>query len=101
MPGTAAEAPPAEVALPPAGAAAAVAAGDAAIWAAPVVAAPTWHAGGAAVAADATGPGRQLELARACLDRGDDDAARGLLREVLDSRDPSARAEAARMLREL
>ena len=44
---------------------------------------------------------QQLELARAYLDMGDDDAARVVLREVLASRDPSAREEAARMLREL
>jgi pilus assembly protein FimV len=44
---------------------------------------------------------RQLELARAYLDLGDDDAARELLREVLDGRDPAARETAARMLRDL
>ena len=32
---------------------------------------------------------------------GDDDAARVILREVLDGRDPAARDTAARMLREL
>jgi pilus assembly protein FimV len=42
-----------------------------------------------------------LELARAYIDLGDDEAARGLLREVLDGHDPAAREEAARLLREL
>lgn len=46
-------------------------------------------------------PARQVELARAYLDLGDDAAARELLREVLDGRDPVAREIAARMLREL
>jgi FimV-like protein len=44
---------------------------------------------------------QQLELARAYLDMGDDDAARVVLREVLDSRDAAARDAAARMLRDL
>jgi pilus assembly protein FimV len=46
-------------------------------------------------------PARQVELARAYLDLGDDGAAREVLREVLDGRDPVARDIAARMLREL
>jgi pilus assembly protein FimV len=46
-------------------------------------------------------PARQVELARAYVDLGDDAAARDLLREVLDGRDPVAREIAARMLREL
>jgi len=63
---------------------------------------PTWHAGGgAAVAPAAHTPAEQLERARAYLDLGDDDSARELLREVLDSRDPAAREAAARLLREL
>ena len=37
----------------------------------------------------------------AYLDMGDDDAARALLREVLDGRDPAARDSAARLLRDL
>ena len=49
----------------------------------------------------ATTPARQVELARAYLDLGDHGAARELLREVLDGRDPVARDIAARMLREL
>ena len=65
---------------------------------------PTWH-GGAQVADSAVAdPGnatQQLELARAYLDLGDDDAARALLREVLDGRDPAARDTAAKMLRDL
>jgi pilus assembly protein FimV len=65
---------------------------------------PPWHGGvGAAPATDvATSTvGHQLELAQSCLARGDDDAARVLLREVLDGRDPVARDTAARLLRDL
>ena len=77
---------------------------------------PTWHAGTVPVVADApAAPGVPLEakgqanpsgrdgleLARAYLDLGDHQAARTLLREVLLGRDPGAREEAARMLREL
>ena len=71
--------------------------------------APTWHAGTAPGAAggressvaEPETAAQQLELARAYLDMGDDDAARVVLREVLDSRDPAARDAAARLLREL
>lgn len=78
--------------------------------------APTWHAGAVPVEAGAmAAPGVPLEangqanpagrdgleLARAYLDLGDHQAARTLLREVLLGRDPGAREEAARMLREL
>lgn len=77
-------------------------------WSAPSMVAPTWHSGaqGAAEATATTtteglGGNESIELARAYLDLGDDDAARTLLREVLDGRDPAARAEAARMLRDL
>ncbi|HSR64519.1 MAG TPA: FimV/HubP family polar landmark protein [Xanthomonadaceae bacterium] len=80
---------------------------------------PSWHAGqpGAqldvllqpeapapAVETDAGGPrsaAEQLDLAQAYLDVGDEEAARTLLREVLDGRDPVAREAAARLLREL
>ena len=66
---------------------------------------PTWHAGpavtAAPVAVEAINASQQLELARAYLDMGDDNAARELLRDVLDGRDPAARAEAARLLRDL
>jgi pilus assembly protein FimV len=74
---------------------------------------PTWHAAGNGAratrapvapeppAAAGRSANQQIELARAYLDLGDDDAARALLREVLDGRDPAARNEAARMLREL
>ena len=55
----------------------------------------------ASAVGETTDPARQLELARAYLDLGDDDAARELLREVLDGRDPAARETAARMLRDL
>jgi pilus assembly protein FimV len=68
--------------------------------------APTWHAGGtapggAASLAEPETASQQLELARAYLDMGDDDAARVVLREVLDGRDPAARDAAARLLRDL
>ena len=46
-------------------------------------------------------PARQVELARAYLDLGDEPAARALLREALEGRDPVAREIATRMLREL
>lgn len=96
MADTAAEEPAVEVAAVPA------AADDDP---APIGAAPTWHNGTAGnvepIAAAIAGSRQQLELARAYLDLGDDDAARAVLREVLDGRDPAARAEAARMLREL
>lgn len=46
-------------------------------------------------------PARRIELARAYLDLGDGDAARLLLLEALDGRDPAARITAARMLRDL
>jgi pilus assembly protein FimV len=76
-----------------------------AAWGGVSTAEPTWHAGPAAtvapVAADAINVSQQLELARAYLDMGDDNAARELLRDVLDGRDPAARAEAARLLRDL
>jgi pilus assembly protein FimV len=66
---------------------------------------PTWH-GSSPPAEDAqettlAKEGQQLELAQAYLDLGDDDAARALLRDVLDGRDPVARATAARLLRDL
>lgn len=51
-------------------------------------------------AAPATAAHR-LKLAAAFLDIGDDHSARQLLRELLDDRDPVARSEAARLLREL
>jgi pilus assembly protein FimV len=77
--------------------------------------APSWVAGaGSAPAAPQTqAPGlvdeddaprtaaEQLDLAQAYLDVGDEDAARTLLREVIDGRDPAAREAAARLLREL
>lgn len=71
---------------------------------APPVSPASAESAAAALAAgrdQATTPARQVELARAYLDLGDDGAARELLREVLDGRDPVARDIAARMLREL
>ena len=76
-----------------------------AAWGGISTAEPTWHAGpavtAAPVAVDDINASQQLELARAYLDLGDDNAARELLRDVLDGRDPAARAEAARLLRDL
>jgi len=71
--------------------------------------APPWHDDGhveasapaAAATATLASPNAQLTLAQACLDRGDDDAARVLLLEVMDGRDPAARDVAARLLRDL
>ena len=76
--------------------------------------APAWHgaepmvegeqstkAGKTGQGSEAESPARQIELARAYMDLGDDDAARALLLEALDGRDPSARETAARMLRDL
>jgi len=67
--------------------------------------APTWH-GASPAASSSPEPatsdaGQQLELAQAYLDLGDDDAARALLRDVLNGRDPAARDRAARLLRDL
>jgi pilus assembly protein FimV len=69
-----------------------------------VGAVPTWHGGVPAADANDPGPqdaGRQLELAQAYLELGDEDAARALLREVLDGHDPAARKTAALLLRDL
>ena len=74
-----------------------------------VGAVPTWHGGAESapvVVADANAAiqqdaGRQLELAQAYLDLGDEDAARALLREVLDGHDAAARKTAALLLRDL
>ena len=73
---------------------------------APATTAPTWHGGAAAApetatAVDVADSSQKLELARAYLDLGDDDAARTVLREVLDGRDPVARETAAALLRDL
>ncbi|WP_223877931.1 FimV/HubP family polar landmark protein [Luteimonas sp. MC1825] len=74
------------------------------------VGAPTWHAGGpalpqhavdapgAAVAEPAEGGVERLELARAYLDLGDVDTARGLLHEVANGGESAQRAEALRLL---
>ena len=64
--------------------------------------APTWHAvaDAPAPAIAAGGPDR-FELARAYVDLGDTETARGLLLELTASDDPHAREAAARMLRDL
>lgn len=71
---------------------------------------PAWHTGhtgglGAAIGLAPLNPapaGRErLELAIAYLDLGDVDTARTLLREVAAGQDPSARTEAAQLLREI
>lgn len=75
-------------------------------------AAPTWHAGNVAdppsplAASDAhishpVSGQESIELARAYIDLGDDETARGLLREVVDVGDADARSAAARLLREI
>lgn len=66
-------------------------------------AAPTWHGGNTASAANGelrVGHER-IELARAYLDLGDHDTARGLLQEIVQVGDPDARAEAVRLLQDL
>jgi len=68
------------------------------------VAVPPWHEGPVVSELAALAPsdaGQQLELAQKYLDLGDDDAARALLRDVLNGRDPAARDRAARLLRDL
>lgn len=62
--------------------------------------APTWHAGDPPRGEMRIGHER-LELARAYLDLGDNDTARGLLQEIVQVGDPDARAEAVRLLQEL
>lgn len=66
-------------------------------------AAPTWHGGNSAGAANGelrVGHER-IELARAYMDLGDHDTARGLLQEIVQVGDPDARAEAVRLLQDL
>lgn len=72
-------------------------------WTAPAITAPTWHAGGSApVASNELRVGHErIELARAYLDLGDHDTARGLLQEIVQVGDADARAEAVRLLQEL
>jgi pilus assembly protein FimV len=66
---------------------------------------PTWHApampASAPIAADIALAQQRLEAAQVLLDQGDAAAARVLLHEVLAGRDPAAREQAARMLRDL
>lgn len=75
-------------------------------WPASSNAVPTWHArnnGGDAATSDSplqVGHER-IELARAYLDLGDHDTARGLLQEIVQVGDPDARAEAVRLLQDL
>lgn len=88
---------------------------DAAVsWHAPPAAAtggsPTWHAAGeepgsASAGSASTGLAsagqERIELARAYIDLGDAETARGLLQEVAVTGDAVARGEAERLLREL
>ena len=65
---------------------------------------PHWTAAPALVGtvpAEDLSPARQVELARAYLDLGDNDAARDLLQGVVAGSDPVAREIATRMLREI
>ena len=68
-----------------------------------VTPAPTWHAPDTHGQNPVLSSVNQtpLQRAQAMLDVGDDDSARTLLLQVLDSRDPAARETAARMLRDL
>ncbi len=73
-------------------------------WAGNATSAPTWHGGGAV---EGSGNGElrigheRIELARAYMDLGDHDTARGLLQEIVQVGDPDARAEAVRLLQDL
>jgi len=65
---------------------------------------PPWHEDAAASEVQipaSSDAGAQLELAQKHLAQGDEDAARALLRDVLNGRDPAARDRAARLLRDL
>src|SRR5690606_40858775 len=65
---------------------------------------PHWTAAPALVGtvpAEDLSPARQVELARAYIDLGDNAAAKDLLQEVLAGSDPVAREIATRMLREI
>ncbi|MDG6349207.1 FimV/HubP family polar landmark protein, partial [Luteimonas sp. 8-5] len=65
---------------------------------------PHWTAAPALVGtvpAEDLSPARQVELARAYIDLGDNGAAKDLLQEVLAGSDPVARDIATRMLREI
>lgn len=65
-------------------------------------AAPTWHGGTASAANGELRVGHErIELARAYMDLGDHDTARGLLQEIVQVGDPDARAEAVRLLQDL
>ena len=70
----------------------------------PLDEAPAWHTGapiGLAPLNPAPAGRERLELAVAYLDLGDVATARSLLREVAAGQDPSARDEAAQLLREI
>lgn len=71
---------------------------------------PTWHAAGEEPGSASAGPAptglasagqERIELARAYIDLGDAETARGLLQEVAVTGDAVARGEAERLLREL
>ena len=67
-------------------------------------ASPTWHAAGDEAPGDfglASAGQERLELARAYIDLGDIETARGLLQEVAVGGEAEARGEAERLLREL
>jgi len=71
-------------------------------WSGSATSAPTWHDGSGAAANSELRVGHErIELARAYLDLGDQDTARGLLQEIVQVGDPDARAEAVRLLQEL
>ena len=67
-------------------------------------ASPTWHAAGDETPSGfglASAGQERLELARAYIDLGDIETARGLLQEVAVGGEAEARGEAERLLREL
>lgn len=70
-------------------------------WSGTSAAAPTWHAGDGGDRGEFRIGHERLELARAYLDLGDNDTARGLLQEIVQVGDPDARAEAVRLLQDL
>lgn len=72
-------------------------------WSGTSAVAPTWHADGGERSdrGELRVGHERLELARAYLDLGDNDTARGLLQEIVQVGDPDARAEAVRLLQDL
>lgn len=72
-------------------------------WSGTSAVSPTWHADGGEHGdrGELRVGHERLELARAYLDLGDNDTARGLLQEIVQVGDPDARAQAVRLLQDL